>query len=141
MNCFGCKLANQQEKVYVIYEDEYVCCILDHQPYNEGHVLILPKNHVRYFDDLDDETEKSLMKAIKFLSKGIKQLFEPDGITICQNGGDFDDLNHFHLHLVPRYKGQNFAEFYVEDDVKIEKEEKLRLTQQKMKEWILIEGV
>lgn len=54
------------------------------------------------------------MKAAKLLSKAIKELFNPDGITICQNGGRFDELTHFHMHVVPRYEGQNFANFYTE---------------------------
>ncbi|WP_346719798.1 HIT family protein [Metasolibacillus fluoroglycofenilyticus] len=43
MNCLGCHLANKKAPVYVIFENEHVCCILDCAPYNEGHVLILPK--------------------------------------------------------------------------------------------------
>ena len=116
MNCIGCSLANKEEAVYVVFEDDYVCCFLDHNPYNEGHVLILPKLHIRYFDELDENTAISLIKASKIISKAIKRLFNPDGITVCQNGGVFDELTHFHMHLVPRYEGDNFAEFYTEDE-------------------------
>ncbi|WP_175639164.1 HIT family protein [Metabacillus schmidteae] len=115
MNCLGCKLANKEEAVNVVYEDDYVCCILDHNPYNEGHILILPKKHIRYFDELDENTGKSIIKASGIISKAIRKLFNPDGITICQNGGVFDELTHFHMHIVPRYEGQDFAEFYTED--------------------------
>jgi histidine triad (HIT) family protein len=133
MNCFGCKLANKQERVNVIFEDDYVCCMLDHSPYNEGHVLILPKQHVRYVDELDEPTANSLMNATKIMSKTIKSLFNPDGITICQNGGMFDDLTHFHMHIVPRYKEQNFADFYIEDEeVNVEDDTKLEETKRRM---------
>ena len=116
MSCFGCHLANGKEDVHVVFEDEYVCCILDHSPYNEGHVLILPKRHLQYFDEMDDNTANSVFKAAKILSKVTKELFNPDGITVCQNGGIFDELTHFHMHVVPRYKGQNFSYFYLEDE-------------------------
>lgn len=115
MNCLGCKLANKELPVHVVYEDDDVCCILDHDPFNEGHVLILPKNHIRYLDELSKSTAKSIIKASGILSKAIKELFHPDGITVCQNGGIFDELTHFHIHIVPRYEGQNFADFYSED--------------------------
>lgn len=115
MECLGCSLANKKQSVHVVWEDDHVCCFLDHNPYNEGHVLILPKNHARYVDDLCKETADSLMKASKLITKAIKRLYKPDGITICQNGGAFDDLTHFHMHIIPRYDGQNFAEFYEED--------------------------
>jgi histidine triad (HIT) family protein len=129
MNCLGCNLANKKEAVKVVLEDADVCCILDHNPFNEGHVLILPKKHVRYWDELDEHTANSVMKASKVISKAIKRTFNPDGITVCQNGGVFDELTHFHMHIVPRYVGQNFADFYKEDgDTHIEEESKLRET-------------
>lgn len=39
-------------------------------------------------------------------------MFLADGITICQNGGIFNELTHYHMHIVPRYKERSFAEFY-----------------------------
>ncbi|MEK1829207.1 HIT domain-containing protein [Priestia megaterium] len=44
IDCLGCRLANSQEKSHIIFEDSFVTCLLDHKPFNEGHVLILPKN-------------------------------------------------------------------------------------------------
>jgi len=44
--CLGCELANKKLPVYVVYEDEYVTCILDHAPFNDGHTLILPKRNI-----------------------------------------------------------------------------------------------
>ncbi|UVI29636.1 HIT family protein [Paenibacillus spongiae] len=137
MYCLGCNLANQRAPVHVVFEDDYVCCFLDHNPYNEGHVLILPKNHMRYFDELDENTANSLIKAAMILSKAVKRAFDPDGITVCQNGGIFDDLTHFHMHIVPRYEGQNFADFYTEDgEDRIEDEAKLAETKRKIIEAI-----
>lgn len=133
MNCLGCNLANKVEAVNVVFEDDYVCCILDHNPYNEGHVLILPKKHIRYFDELDENTANSVIKASKIISKAIKKLFNPDGITVCQNGGAFDELTHFHMHIVPRYEGQNFADFFTEDgETNIEEESNLEETKRKI---------
>ncbi|MBM6613828.1 HIT family protein [Desemzia sp. RIT804] len=132
MECLGCDLANKNETVYVVFEDEFVCCILDHAPYNEGHVLILPKEHVRYFDELDENTAKSLTKAAAIISKSIKKLYVPNGITVCQNGCYFNELTHFHMHLIPRYKGQNFADFYLEGNTNyIEDKSNLEETKRK----------
>lgn len=133
MSCLGCMLAKKIETVNVVFEDEYVCCILDHSPYNEGHVLILPKKHIRYFDELDENTANSVIKASRIISKAIKKLFNPDGITVCQNGGAFDELTHFHMHIVPRFEGQNFADFFMEDgELHIEEENKLEETKRKI---------
>jgi histidine triad (HIT) family protein len=113
--CLGCALAKKDLLVHVVYEDHFVCCILDHDPFNEGHVLILPKKHFRYVDEFDSETANAIMKASQLLSKALKKIYKPDGITICQNGGTIDELTHFHMHVVPRYENQSFASFYSEE--------------------------
>ncbi|WP_199738147.1 HIT family protein [Falsibacillus albus] len=136
MKCLGCHLANKNEPVFVVYEDEFVCCFLDHDPFNEGHTLIVPKKHVRYFYDLDKSTSDSIMKAAGLISNAIKTLFNPDGITICQNGGSFDDLTHFHMHVVPRYEGQNFADFFSMDEAEVKDRAGLSETQRKILEFI-----
>ncbi|WP_409293788.1 HIT family protein [Peribacillus sp. SCS-26] len=134
MECFGCKLANGKEHVFSIYEDDWVSCILDHDPWNEGHVLILPKKHARYIEDMDEEAQTAVMKAASILSKAVKQMSRPDGITICQNGGTFDELTHFHMHIVPRYNGECFASFYSESEWENDHlKDRLSLTQKKLK--------
>ncbi|WP_419095542.1 hypothetical protein [Alkalihalobacterium alkalicellulosilyticum] len=61
-------------------------------------------------------------------------MFVPDGVTICQNGGVFDELTHFHMHVIPRYNGQNFAEFFsVDGEINIEEKEIERLEETKRK--------
>lgn len=132
MKCLGCQLANKLEPVYVVFEDEFVCCFLDHDPFNEGHVLILPKDHIYDTEELDEATAMSIMKASMLLSKAIKSLFKPDGITICQNGGIFNELTHYHMHVVPRYKDQSFATFYSDEDRNVEEESKLSETRRKL---------
>ncbi|ART75173.1 HIT family protein [Sutcliffiella horikoshii] len=116
-DCLGCRLANKNETIYMVYEDDYVTCFLDHDPFNEGHTLILPKQHFLDADELDEETANAIMRASILISKVLKSLYQPDGITINQNGGVFNELNHYHMHVVPRYEGQWFGEFYREEDV------------------------
>lgn len=41
MDCHGCRIVNQIEPdVNVIYENDFVVCILDIAPFNDGHILI-----------------------------------------------------------------------------------------------------
>ncbi|EKS8377250.1 TPA: HIT family protein [Bacillus cereus] len=113
MECLGCKLANEEEKIYKIYKDDYVTCFLDHAPFYPGHTLIVPKQHVVEVDELNDVVAKSVMDASKLIAKAIKIVYKPDGVTVCQNGGVFNELTHYHMHIVPRYKERSFAEFYM----------------------------
>lgn len=108
-DCLGCKLANSLVESQIVYEDDRLTCLLDIAPLNEGHVLILPKQHYHDVDELDDITAAAIMKTSQQIAKGLKAIFEPDGITIIQNNGLFNDLTHYHMHVFPRYQSDGFA--------------------------------
>lgn len=108
MQCLGCRLANSIEEVHVVYENKHVCCILDIDPFTEGHTLILPKQHYRDLIDLDIETARAIFEAFQKIAAVLTQLFPTDGISTCQNGGTFNELGHFHLHVIPRVIGDGF---------------------------------
>ncbi|NHN34562.1 HIT family protein [Paenibacillus sp. S3N08] len=110
MECLGCRIANGVEpNLHIIWETELVTCVLDIAPFHEGHTLILPKKHYWDAEEMDDETAHAVMDTSIRLSKVLKQLFHPDGITMCQNGGVFNDLTHYHMHIIPRFKGDGFS--------------------------------
>ncbi len=109
MRCLGCKLANHVMETNVILEDDLITCILDIDPLNEGHTLILPKRHYKDLEEIDKATIISIMNAAVIISKALKEIYQPDGISTIQNGGEFNDLDHYHMHVFPRYKNDGFG--------------------------------
>ena len=85
----------------IVYENDFVTCILDIAPLNEGHILILPKQHYHDVDDLDEITASEIMKTSAMLAKLLKSQFQPDGITIIQNGGKFNAINTLPYACLP----------------------------------------
>ncbi|MEO9383036.1 HIT family protein [Chromobacterium phragmitis] len=112
MKCLGCRLAIGRETIHTVYEDDFVTYLLDHDPFSEGHALIVPKRHAVEREELDDPLAKTVMETSQIVSRAIKLLYRPDGITLCQNGGVFNELTHFHLHAVPRTAERPFSEFW-----------------------------
>jgi histidine triad (HIT) family protein len=107
--CLGCQLANKVIETNTVYENELVTCILDIAPLNEGHILILPKQHYLDVDDMDEITANEIMKTSAMLARLLKAQFQPDGISIIQNGGKFNELTHYHMHVFPRYESDGFS--------------------------------
>lgn len=128
--CLGCQLANNEIETHTVYENDFVTCILDIAPLNEGHMLILPKKHYHDVDDLDEITANEIIKASAMLARVLKAQFQPDGITVIQNGGKFNDLKHYHMHVFPRYDSDGFA--WVEPADTINAKGRLFETQQKL---------
>lgn len=95
-----------------VYEDEIVMAFLDMDPINEGHVLLVPKEHYLDVDEMPDEVLSHLMIVSKKIVVAIKETYRPDGYSMMQNGGVFNDMGHYHLHIFPRYKGDGFNWVY-----------------------------
>lgn len=106
-NCIFCKLANGDITTATLYEDDDFRVILDAGPASKGHALILPKEHYKNLYELDDEiAAKALVLAKKMITK-LTDVLGCDGYNIVQNNGEVagQTVFHFHIHLIPRYEG------------------------------------
>ena len=106
-NCIFCKLANGDIPTATLYEDDDFRMILDAGPASKGHALILPKEHYKNLYELDDEiAAKALVLAKKMITK-LTDVLGCDGYNIVQNNGEVagQTVFHFHIHLIPRYEG------------------------------------
>lgn len=108
-NCIFCKIANGEIPSATIYEDEDFCVILDLSPASKGHALILPKEHYANLFELDDEKAGKVLVVAKKVITKMKEILNCDGYNLVQNNGEAagQTVNHFHLHLIPRYEGDN----------------------------------
>ena len=106
-DCIFCKLANGDIPTNSIYEDERFNVILDNGPATKGHALILPKDHADNLFELPDDTAAEAMKLAKKLGTMLVEKLGAQGLNLVQNNGAVagQTVNHFHLHLIPRYDG------------------------------------
>lgn len=105
--CIFC--SRERIKTDFVYEDDRVMAFLDMDPINEGHVLLVPKVHYLDADEMPDELLTHLTLVSKRLVAAIKAAYGPDGYSVMQNGGTFNDIGHYHMHIFPRYKGDGFG--------------------------------
>lgn len=105
-NCIFCKIANGDIPSKAIYEDASFKVILDLGPATRGHALILPKDHAKNLFELPDDTAKQVLVLAKKLGNQMVEKLNADGLNIIQNNGEAagQTVNHFHLHLIPRYE-------------------------------------
>lgn len=108
-DCIFCKLANGDIPVDGIYEDDFVKVIFDASPASDGHVLILPKEHADNLYELTDDQAARIFKTAKRIGRAMREGLEYDGMNVVQNNGEAagQTVFHFHMHLIPRYKGDS----------------------------------
>ena len=106
-DCIFCKIANGIIPSATIYENSDFKVILDVSPASKGHTLILPKEHFDNIFDMDADTAGKLFSLAAAVARALKQATNCDGMNIVQNNGEIagQTVFHFHMHLIPRYEG------------------------------------
>lgn len=104
MECIFCKIANGEIPSKKIYEDEEIMAFLDINPLTPGHTLIVPKEHTLDFQSISMDKLMKIMNVARELSQKIVDKMGAQGYTLIQNNGIAQDVKHFHLHIIPKYK-------------------------------------
>ncbi|MEK1624382.1 HIT family protein [Staphylococcus aureus] len=102
---FG-KILTGEIPSFKVYVDDYVYAFLDISQVTKGHTLLIPKKASANIFETDEETMKHIGAALPKVANAIKRAFNPDGLNIIQNNGEFADQSvfHIHFHLIPRYE-------------------------------------
>jgi histidine triad (HIT) family protein len=112
-SCVFCKIARKQAPASLVYEDEDVLAFLDKRPLNEGHTLVIPKEHYETIYETPEEQIAYLHKIVKRTALAVKKATKADGISIIQQNGKAagQEVFHLHVHVIPRYEGQKLPRF------------------------------
>lgn len=127
-DCIFCKIASGKIPSKTLYEDDLFRVILDLGPATKGHALILPKDHAANLYELPDETAAAAMKLAKKMALIMREKLHFDGLNLVQNNGEAagQTVSHFHLHLIPRYKGDGQNINWIPGEVSQEELETVR---------------
>lgn len=108
-NCIFCKILNGDIPSAKLYEDEDFAIILDVGPASLGHALILPKEHYANVFEMPEELLSKCMNLAKVWGEKLVKGLNADGLNLVQNNGlaAGQTVFHYHLHLIPRYEGDN----------------------------------
>jgi ATP adenylyltransferase len=100
--------AHRDDVYYIPYRGEHCFMMLNRYPYNSGHLMIAPYQHVGSIEQLDAATLDELMAQAQLALRALRLAMNPDGFNMGINegkvaGAGFAD--HVHFHIVPRWTG------------------------------------
>ena len=102
-----CKIIKGEIPSKVIYEDEIVMVIMDVNPRSNGHLLVIPKKHYKDLFEIDMNVLNHIMEIGKKMGELLMEKLGCDGITLEENNGISQEVKHFHLHVIPKYEGND----------------------------------
>jgi ATP adenylyltransferase len=100
--------ANRDEEYHILYRGEHCFMMLNLYPYNNGHLMIAPYQHVPSIEELNATVLADLMAQAQLALSALHLAMKPDGFNMGINqgkvaGAGFDE--HVHYHIVPRWNG------------------------------------
>ena len=102
-NCLFCTIPQDR----IIDSNEFGVAIRDGYPISPGHTLIIPKRHVGSWFSISSDERLGLEDLLCKAKDVLQQEFKPDGYNIGINDGlaAGQTVPHLHVHLIPRYNG------------------------------------
>jgi ATP adenylyltransferase len=114
--CVFCAIAGERVDglraalVLVAQPQAFVC--LNRYPFNAGHLLVAPRQHLADLNELPGDAYAAFMQLMRDSVACLKDAVEPDGVNVGFNlgkAGGAGIAEHLHVHVVPRWVGdQNF---------------------------------
>jgi len=105
-DCVFCKIRDGQIPATKIYDDERTMVIMDINPINSGHCLVITKAHAATVWDAEPADLQAAITTAKKVALSIRDTLKPDGLNMLQANGPaaFQSVPHYHLHLIPRWE-------------------------------------
>ena len=105
--CIFCQIAQGKINAQKVYEDADFTVVLDINPANPGHCLLLTKTHYQVMPQVPDEIVAKMMDIAKKISHAALAALKAQGTTIfVANGAPAGQrAPHFMLHVIPRVAG------------------------------------
>ncbi len=91
----------------IVMANGLAVAIRDGFPVSPRHTLILPRRHVGSFFAVTEEERNAMLALLDATKAGLDAEFRPDGYNLGINDGPAagQTVPHLHMHLIPRYAG------------------------------------
>ena len=110
-DCMFCRIIAGESPAYVVAEDDRTLAFLDRGQATEGHTLVVPRAHASDIWDISEEEVTAVMVMAKRVAHLLEQRLAPDGLNLTQSNrpAGWQDVFHFHLHVIPRWSGDGLV--------------------------------
>jgi len=95
-----------------VLADDAVVAFLDARPVFKGHVLVVPREHYETMADLPEALVGPLFGRVRRISAVMPGALGSQGSFVGINNTVSQSVPHFHVHVVPRTKGDGLRGFF-----------------------------
>jgi histidine triad (HIT) family protein len=111
-DCPFCNILSGDLPTSTVYQDQICSAVMDIQPINPGHLLVMPNEHIEDLTSLPPDITSHIFLVAKKLALAVRQSgVECEGINLFLADGKaaMQEVPHFHLHIIPRFDDDGFG--------------------------------
>ncbi len=110
-DCIFCKILDGDIPAIKLIETPDCLAFMDIGPLAEGHVLLIPADHVETVDRMTAEGAAAMLAHVPALVAAVKAATGCEGVNVLQNNGAaaHQEVPHVHFHIIPRNAGDAFG--------------------------------
>ena len=108
--CLFCSLLRDKrdKRNLVLFRTDHHAVILNRYPYNNGHLMIVPKRHIACLSGMSSQEKSEFFEVLDKVMGALARAMKPHGFNLGMNISDVAGAgipDHVHWHIVPRWKG------------------------------------
>jgi ATP adenylyltransferase len=109
-SCVFCikKRRGYMKRHLILHESTHAMVIMNKYPYAPGHLMVIPKRHIKDVRDLTRDELPDFFELVQRAISALEKAFKPHGFNIGANLGKVagaGEENHLHFHIVARWNG------------------------------------
>ena len=111
-DCPFCQIALGQAPASVVVREPHALAFLDARPLFEGHVLVIPHQHLPDLQALGPDDRAPLFDLARRIALALETALGAGGALLALNNKISQSVAHLHLHVVPRQRGDGLRGFF-----------------------------
>ena len=112
MSCLFCDIADKRTAAHLVYDDGVVVAFLDKSPLFFGHTLVIPQRHIVTLDEVEPAMLIPFFTAVQRVMRAVVLATGAQGTFVASNNRVSQSVEHLHMHVVPRTKGDGLKGFF-----------------------------
>ena len=104
--CLFCDIIARRKPATIVYEDDHCIVLMDIQPVNPGHMLVIPKTHVEHVEHMDLQEGAHTFQTVIRMTAALRASGIPaEGLWLMLADGQVagQEVPHAHFHIMPRF--------------------------------------
>lgn len=112
IECVFCGIIAGREPASIVYSDDETVAFCDTAPFNPGHVLVVPRGHASFLENLSTDAGAAMFRVSHQLARALRRSglrCEGVNLMLADGAAAFQEVFHVHTHVIPRWRGDGFT--------------------------------